>query len=197
MRAIAILVVLCVMMPNLGCRSLAPPLKDKFYRFNFDSPATTQDFGAADDIIYIPPFKASGLHSERAVIFAHNDGTSLEQHVYHFWIDSPRTLLQHALADHLRAASRAKIVIEPAVNAEFTVRGQVRRFERSSGGGAQVALSLAFYGEHNAVPEFERDYERSMDVRDNSIAASVAALSTGTAEIFAAFIGDIRHHIAE
>ncbi len=134
---------------------------------------------------------------KRALIFAHNDGTSLEQHAYHFWIDSPRTMLQHALADHLRTASKAKIVIEPAVSAEFVVRGRVRRFERSNGGGAQIALNLALYGEDSSVPAFERDYERSIAVRDSSIAASVAALSEGTAEIFVSFTGDLRRHLAE
>ena len=197
MRLLRIIVVLSVIVPYLGCGSLSPPPKDKFYRLTLESPGATQDFGAADDIIYIPPFKASGLHSERALIFAHNDGASLEQHVYHFWIDSPRTMLQYALADHLRAASRARIVIDPVVNAEFTVRGRVRRFERSNGGGAQVALNLALYGEHNPVAEFEHDYERSMAVRDSSIAASVAALSEGTAEIFVAFTGDLRRHLAQ
>ena len=197
MRLLSAIVVLSVIVPNLGCGSLSPPPKDKFYRLTLNSPGTTQDFGATDDIIYIPPFKASGLHSERTLIFAHNDGTSLEQHVYHFWIDSPRTMLQYALADHLRAASRAKIVIEPAVNAEFTVRGRVRRFERSNGGETQIALNLALYGENNAAPEFERDYERAIAVTDSSIAASVAALSEGTTEIFVAFTGDLRRHLAQ
>jgi hypothetical protein len=47
------------------------------------------------------------------------------------------------------------------------------------------------------VPEFERDYERSIAAKDRPIAASVAALSEGAAEIFTAFIGDLRRHFAE
>ena len=190
-----IIVIAAVILPSLGCGSLSPPTKDMFYRLNLGSPAASIEIGDADDIIYVPPFGASGLHSERALIFAHDDGTSLEQHVYHFWIDSPRVMLQQALADHLRTASKAKVVVEPATSVEFVVRGRVHRFERSNGGGAQVALNLALYGEDGAVPEFERDYERSIAVRDGSIAASVAALGEGTAEIFVAFTGDLRQHL--
>ena len=47
------------------------------------------------------------------------------------------------------------------------------------------------------MPEFERDYERSITVRDGSIAASVAALGQGTAEIFVAFTGDLRQHLEQ
>ena len=40
----------------------------------------------------VPPFVASGLHGERALVYAHDDGTSLEQYTYHYRVDSPRLL---------------------------------------------------------------------------------------------------------
>ncbi len=189
-----------ILVVTAGCGSLSPPPKDTFYRLDFGLPGPQVESAEAKDVIFLPPFWASGLHSERALVFAHADGTSLEQHVYHFWIDSPRIMLQHALADHLRLVAGARVVLEPATTAAYTLRGRIRRFERSKSSGsdyAQVDLNIALYGSNGSVPEFERDYKSSIPVGGHSVAAGVAALNEGTKQIFTAFAGDLRHYLEE
>ena len=183
-----------------GCGSLSAPPKDTFYRLDLGLPVPQGESADAKDVIYLPPFWASGLHSERALVFAHADGTSLEQQVYHFWIDSPRIMLQHALADHLRSVAGARVVLEPATLAAYTLRGRIRRFERTNSGGsdyAQVDLNIALYGSNGSVPEFERNYKSSIPVGGHSIAAGVAALNEGTKQIFTVFTGDLRHYLGQ
>ncbi|MCZ6771601.1 MAG: ABC-type transport auxiliary lipoprotein family protein [Proteobacteria bacterium] len=189
-----------ILLITAGCGSLSPPPKDTFYRLDFGLPGPQGESAEAKDVIYLPPFWASGLHSERALVFAHADGTSLEQQVYHFWIDSPRVMLQHALADHLRSVVGARVVLEPATTAAYTLRGRIRRFERTNSGGsnyAQVDLNIALYGSNGSVPEFERDYKSSIPVGGHSVAAGVAALSEGTKQIFTTFTGDLRRYLEQ
>jgi ABC-type uncharacterized transport system auxiliary subunit len=183
-----------------GCGSLSPPPKDTFYRLDFELPEVQGASAEERAVIYLPPFWASGLHSERALVFAHEDGASLEQQVYHFWIDSPRIMLQHALADHIRAAVGARVILEPATAAALTLRGRLRRLERTGSGGssvAQVAVTLALYEANGSVPKFERDYESSIAASDHSVAAGVAALREGTKQIFTKFSGDLRDYLEQ
>lgn len=181
----------------LGCGSFSAPKKDTFYRLQEPAVAAVTTVDASAPIIYVPPFAASGLHGERALVYAHDDGTALEQYTYHFWIDSPRLLLQQALADQLRATSARRIVLEPTADAVYTVYGRIRKFERRAAGkagAAEVTLEFQVVSAKSAVAEFERIYSRSVALSDDGMATCASALSQSARDILAEFTRDLRTH---
>ena len=191
LRAIAIMLLTTAV---AGCGSLSAPPTDKFYRLQ-PEPQAAAAGDSAGPVIFVPPFDASGLHSERALVYAAADGTTLEQYGYHFWIDSPRMLLQQALADQLRGSVARQVVLEPSAEAAYVIRGRIRQFERqASGGVAQVSLAFEVRGRDASVPEFERVYTRSVELDGDSVAAYAAAAGAAARDVIGEFIRDLRTH---
>ncbi len=177
-----------------GCGTLSAPPRDKFYRLQVAAAAAPAASLSPTEVVFVAPFRASGLHGERALIYGHDDGTSLEQYTYHFWIDSPRRLLQHELADYLEGALGVRVVREPVRDARRAINGRIVRLERIAGSGAgQAAVALQFDVERRSgeVPELSRSYQRVIELSDDSVAALVAGINTATAEIFAQFAADL------
>lgn len=193
LRAFASLLLLAAM---AACGSLSAPQKDTFYRLQ-TAVLTTRATDSAAPVIYVPPFDASGLHSERALVYANVDGSTLEQSGYHFWIDSPRILLQQALADQLRASVARQVVLEPSPDAAYVVRGRIRKFERvgsGTGAAAQVTLEFEVRRREASLPEFERVYDRTAALAGDSVAAYAAAVAEAAREIVGEFVRDLRAH---
>ena len=194
------IVVLLLTASLAGCGSLTPPPTDTFYRLNLTSPPVTAGAPVLAGVVAVAPFTASSLHSQRALVYAHANGTSLEQHAYHFWIDSPRLLMQHGLADFARTQGLAEIVvIKPAREAAYEIQGRIERLERVGTGkshNAEVALALEIYRARSTIPEFTRSYNRSVFVAGDSIAECVNVIGEQTVDIFAAFAQDLRDHFA-
>jgi ABC-type uncharacterized transport system auxiliary subunit len=151
-------------------------------------------------IVYVPPFAASGLHGERAVVYAHADGTALEQYPYDYWIDSPRILLQQALLSALRAEGRVRAVSEPTSEAAFTTRVRLIDFERRAttgeNGAAMLTLEFALQGESMALPVFERQYTRTLALSADTVPAAVGALSQAVREVTEEIARDIGAHVS-
>lgn len=173
-----------------GCG--AAPHKDSFYRL----PETVGSAAvnvAEGPVIYIPPFVADGLHGERALVYAHDDGTTLEQYTYHYWVDSPRLLLQQALAARLRGAHR--VVTAPSADARYTLRGHIAKFERQgTGKGAKAEVSLEFelLSAATDVPEFARAYQRSVPLADDAMSSCAGALGQAAQDVLASFATDLK-----
>lgn len=168
------------------------PPKDSFYRLPGidagDRPAEISD----GPIIYIPPFDADGLHGERALVYAHDDGTSLEQYTYHYWADSPRLLLQQALAVRVRATRR--VVTTPSAEAGYTLRGRIVRLEvQEAGKGATAEVSLEFELSpvDTDVPAFSRSVKRSVLLGDENISARAATLATAAQDAVVSMAEDL------
>jgi ABC-type uncharacterized transport system auxiliary subunit len=167
-----------------------PPQKDTFYRL----PASPSASAATADgpMLQVPPFGADGLLNERALIYARADGTSLEQYNHHFWVDSPRLLLQQALSEELVRTLRARVVDGPTAGAH-AVRGRIVRLERTAGSGpaARVALQFEVYPPSGGAAVFRRGYERDLESSDDGVAAIAAALGRACQEIITQFVGEL------
>ena len=175
-----------------GCASFAAPHKDYFYRLPEAVSSGVSSVGEGA-IVYVPPFVASGLHGERALIYAHDDGTSLEQYTYHYWVDSPRLLLQQALAERLRLGGTRRIVTAPSADAKYTVRGYIRKFERrgKDKGSAEVSLEFEVTSADSDSPEFARIYQRSVALPDKAMASCAAAMGAAVQDIVATLASDL------
>ena len=176
-----------------GCASLQSPPKDTFYRLEIPASSRIELHGVEGQLLFVPIFEASGLHGERALVFAHGDGTALEQHSYHFWIDSPRQLLQNQLATYLHARLARETVTEPARSVTHVIQGRLRRFERRQGGGNDVAsceIEFRVYRQRSEAPLLKQTYRNEVDISGGpeNIAAG---LSQATATIFASFTEDL------
>jgi uncharacterized lipoprotein YmbA len=171
----------------------APPKKDTFYRLPDAGPAAAADTAHGGPLLHVPPFSANGLVSERALVYARADGTSLEQYNYHFWVDSPRLMLQQALSAALASGLDARVVAEPMAGA-YSVRGRIERLERAAGKGpvARVELGLAVHAPAGGPAVFSRSYARALDPMDESVAASAAALGKASQDILAQFVSELQ-----
>lgn len=167
------------------------PQKDTFYRLP-ETLGATQARLEGGPLIYIPSFLADGLHGERPLVFAHDDGTTLEQYTYHYWVDSPRQLLQQALAERLRAAHR--VTTTASADAAYTLRGRIVRFERrgtGKQGSAEVALEFELLSADTDVALFARSYSRSVPLADDTMSTSAGALGAAAEDILASLVGDL------
>jgi ABC-type uncharacterized transport system auxiliary subunit len=173
-----------------GCGG-APP-KDSFYRlpvFEAGDSMAPVDVGP---IIYIPPFAADGLHGERALVYAHDDGTTLEQYTYHYWADSPRLMLQQALAARVRGTRR--VVTTPSAEARYTLRGRIDCLDvkgTAKGATAEVSLEFELSPVDTDVPEFTRSVKRSVALGDDRTSARAAALAAAAEDALASFVSDL------
>lgn len=176
-----------------GCGSLASPPADTFYRLAPRAMGEVPSPAPGARLIFVPPFDASGVHGERALVYAHADDTTLEQYRYHYWIESPRVMLQLGLADALRARLGVQAVTAP-VGTAGELRGRIVRFERHTGAGgdrAVVAIHIDLLGEQGRVPLLSRDYEAAVGVADDSIAAFVSAMNAAVDEVVARIVDDL------
>lgn len=178
-----------------ACSTLTPPPRDHFYRVQLE-PLEMKTFDADEGgTIFVAPLSASGLHSERAIISVSADGTTLLQSSYHFWIDSPRHMLQRELADYLSASLARPTTVEPMRGAEYVVRAHIQQFERITGAATpQVVAVLVFevFAGDTELPVLSRRYARTREVGDATVAGAVRALNAATGEIFAAFAADMQ-----
>jgi ABC-type uncharacterized transport system auxiliary subunit len=157
-----------------------------------ETPATSKE------LFYVPPFRADGLLSERALVYAHAGGTALEQYNYHFWVDSPRALLQQALLDELRSGLQVRVTREASRDANYSVNGRIIRFERASADGsttAELALEMEFFLRHETVAGFSRGYTRSLKLAEDTPQACATALASASQEVVRQFVGELRNHL--
>ena len=186
-RRAAMLVCLIVLS---GCGGTPP--KDNFYRLPDAGMGDTAAAVVSGAVIYIPPFDTDGLHGERALVYAHGDGTTLEQYTYHYWADSPRLMLQQALAARLRGERR--VVTTPSAEARYTLRGRIERLELhdgKQGATAEVKLEFELSSVDTDVPEFARSVTRSVALVENDTRARAGALAAAAQDALASFVGDL------
>jgi len=179
-----------------GCGTFSAPPRDQFHRLSPVAFGTGGARAVDTPIVFVAPFGASGLHGERALVYAHADGTSLEQYGYHYWIDSPRVMLQQGLAATLRRTLSARVLTEPGAGESIVVRGRIERFERvdhgDAAGAAVVALHFDVYPARGAAPVLTRTYEREQTLETDEPGDYVNATSRATQEIFAALADELR-----
>ena len=127
----------------LGC-STAPIPRDHFYRIAAEAPEGSRAPPPhLQGTLAVGRFRADGLTNERAILYrdrAHD--LEVQQHRYHYWVESPTQLLQEELAGYLRARNVATTVLTPEVRVrpDYLVTGRLNRFERVVGGNPSRVL---------------------------------------------------------
>ncbi len=179
----------------LGCAAGTAP-RLHFYRLD---PAAQREASAGpvtlDGVLVVERLTADSLLAERPIVYG--DGTSLElrQHSYHYWVEPPADMLQDRLTAHLRERHAATVVARPEMRlqADWIVRGRLRRFERVVGGRGNRAVveaeltvtdasdGLVWAGVYRADVPADRD----------GVGAAVGAFNRGVADIVEHFSADL------
>lgn len=114
-----------------ACSLGEPAPSDHFYRLGASVPADIVRAAVpAEGNALIPPFEASGVLNQRALLWTEN-GVELQQYNYHFWAEPPALMFQEATANVLRAAGAFEAVVEPSYRArpDWIIRGRIRNLE--------------------------------------------------------------------
>ncbi len=178
-----------------GCAS-GPAPSDHYYRLDVGAPASALEAPAFPGTLVVERFRADALTSERLLVYRRADESSeVYRHAYHYWLDSPTTLLPRALASYLRAAGAANRVVtnETRLRPDFAVEGRIVRFERVLGGSAPavlVELELSLTREADRELMLLATYREEREADGRSIAQAVDAFSRALADIFARFLAD-------
>jgi len=178
-----------------ACASTSPVPEDQFYRL----PEVEVMPGAGKlmpDVIYVARFSGSGLHIERAIVYAKEaSGTGLGQYHYHYWIDSPADLIRDQLVHYLRASGAPGSVVATAdIPADIRIFGTIRRFERLDYGsvrGVAVVLEFRVNQVGQDLPLLVKEYSQVLETGYQSIQLAMPVFGAALSDIFSDLTADL------
>jgi ABC-type uncharacterized transport system auxiliary subunit len=182
-----------------ACAGGAPPAPDDhYYRLLPSQPPARAATPPIAGTLKVEPVKAYGIYRERALLYArqtHPEG--LQQHRYHYWIDTPTRLIRDQLVDYLRASGVAHRVAgaQIAQHGDVRLKLTLKQFERVIGAdrGTSVRVALdAVITDSRGHPLKITGYARELAAADASIPASVNALNLALRQIYGELLGDLR-----
>ena len=179
-----------------GCGTVTPVPEDVFLRLEAASPRPSTSAPWHPGVLRIAPFRADGLHQERAVIMT-ADGATLRRHPNYYWLADPPHLLQQQLQRYLRAARIAgKVVTEREPDEALVLRGEIVRFELNTTNLGVLDLELGFSLVEVARDRevFHQDYRVQQPLAEVTSAAVARGMSEAVAKIFADFVADAANH---
>jgi ABC-type uncharacterized transport system auxiliary subunit len=149
-------------------------------------------------VLKVDPVKAYGIYRERALLYSRAENPEeLQQHRYHYWIDTPSRLIRDQLVDYLNASQIAESVAgsELAVQGDQKLKLSLKQFERviDSSAPHRVRVTLdALLVNAEDEPLMTRRYQRELVASDPSIAGSVRTFNQALYEIYADLLKDLR-----
>lgn len=172
----------------------APVPKDQYYRLTVSAPAPGPEL--VHGSIEVHRFSADDLTAGRAIVYSRQgQSNQLMSYHYHFWVESPTTMLQQELVRYLRTAQAATAVTttELRTRPDYVLHGRIRHLEQVAGPNpaAAIALELIVKKSGSDTPALVRTYARKLLLPDNSVAAAVAAVNQGLNEIYGEFLRDL------
>lgn len=183
-----------------ACSVGEPAPSDHFYRLGASVPAGTAPAATpAEGKALVPPFEASGVLNQRALLWTEN-GVELQQYSYHFWAEPPAQMFQEAAANALRSAGIFEAVVEPSYRArpDWIVQGRIRNLEiigpsgeDSAVRGARVALTMTVSDPDSERVLLDRAYEESVTTPTGTVSSAAAAMGDATEAILARFLQDL------
>jgi ABC-type uncharacterized transport system auxiliary subunit len=183
-----------------ACAATPPAPEDHYYRLIVSDMPTANATVTIPGVLKIDAIKAYGIYRERALLYseqAHPE--ALQQHHYHYWIDTPTRLIRDQLVDFLRASHVAEQVAgaQVALSGDLRLRLTLKKFERvvsvTGGAGVRVALDGVITSA-DGKPIKIVSYSRELPIKENSITASVTAFSQALNEIYFEVLKDLRSH---
>ncbi|MCK5296213.1 MAG: membrane integrity-associated transporter subunit PqiC [Alphaproteobacteria bacterium] len=175
----------------LAVASCTQPLvpKDNFYRLSLPS-LEKHESPTLNGTIEVGLFSVNGVIGERAIIYT-NNGSSLQQYNYHYWLKPPAYMLQEAMIDYLRKANTADRIVSSKIRiaSDYILGGNVRKLEhnvKDSSITVEIELSLIRKEDNELI--FIDTFSTKQRTKKAGVNAATIAIQKGLAEIFSAFI---------
>ena len=186
----------------LGCSAGSVP-QDHFYRLNVSAPQKSNPSTPRyHGVLTVERLAGDGPISERAVLYTRNDGSELQQHHYHYWIEPPPLMIQEQLVADLKERGAATTVVTPEmrIQPDYVITGRIKRFERVMQNGTdrvvvEVRLTLTEVGENRLV--WNETYRVETPVEGEGVNAAVRAFNRGVSELVGRLADDISRVEAE
>jgi cholesterol transport system auxiliary component len=199
----ALLALLLAASALVGCAS-APGIPETTYH-RLPPPAAVAALAQSAHLqIVVERLQADGLHADQSLLYAlDSKGHRLRAYHYNLWAVPPGYLLQRRLIGRLRAAGASPRVTDhaPLRVQSLWLGGRILAFERvpRDGGGwdARVALQLRLDRRDGGLPLLEKTYRARVEAADDSLSASVAALSTAVDRVIAELLVELAPLLAE
>lgn len=167
--------------------------QDNYYRLSIKQ----AEKGALkmDGVLEVERFRADGLTSGRPIVYSEKTGQLSEYH-YHFWVEPPVDLLQDAIVQFLRSAHVAKHVVTPdlRMNEDYLLTGKIKRLERNLGLQNKITVEIEIGLKQVSDDKILvlKTYTRELKQSGNSVSGAIDAMNTAIADIFTAFLTDVR-----
>jgi ABC-type uncharacterized transport system auxiliary subunit len=181
-----------------ACAGNPPVPDDHYYRLTAIEPGQVEIAPRLKGVLKVDPIQAYGIYRERALLYSRSEHPEeLQQHRYHYWIDTPSRLIRDQLVDYLRASQIAGSIAgsQLPIQGDMKLKLSLKQFERvidkSSAHRVRVTLE-ALLVNADGKQLMNRRYERLLTTSDPSIAASVRAFNRALSEIYAELSKDMR-----
>ena len=197
MRKIISAMVVTASIFSLSACSTAPTVpQDNFYRLSPKPISTQQSTMLKDATVEIARFVADGSVSNRPILYSSDaNPNSVSEYNYHFWIESPPTLIKDALVSYIRAAGVASRVVTPEmrVSSDYSVLGRIKRLEIYTGRKYMGVASFEIGLRRNSDGELIvlNEYDSMVEAKNNSVGSVITAVEKATEEVFSRFVADI------
>ena len=181
----------------LSACSTAPTVpQDNFYRLTPKPASTQQSSMLKDATVEIARFVADGSVSNRPILYSSDaNPNSVSEYNYHFWIESPPTLIKDALVSYMRAAGVANRIVTPEmrVSSDYSVLGRIKRLEIYTGRKYMGVASFEIGLRRNSDGELIvlNEYESMVEAKNNLVGSVITAVEKATEEVFSRFVADI------
>ncbi len=181
-----------------ACGSAPPAPEDRYYRLadlTDVKPGGAQLFAGT---LAIGTIESAGVYAERAIVYSEaSEPNKLQHYHYHFWADTPASLIRDHLAHYLRNSQVAPIVVVDKGEAEwkYLLVGRMRRFERVQLGiGSKVVVEIEFRLLQRGArqPLLIQDYSSEVGVSGGSVNAATEAFAEALGEIYRKLLVDMR-----
>lgn len=181
-----------------ACTTSPPVPDDHYYRLTTVQPEQTGRSPSLKGVLKVDPVKTYGIYRERALLYSRSEHPQeLQQHRYHYWIDTPSRLIRDQLVDFLRASQIAERVAgsQLRVQGDMRLKLSLKQFERviDSAAPHRVRVTLeAVLIDADGAPQMTQRYQRELEVSDSSIASSVRTFNQALHEIYGDLLKDLQ-----
>jgi ABC-type uncharacterized transport system auxiliary subunit len=171
---------------------------DHYYRLTTIKPPNDRGTPAFAGLLKVDTIKSYGIYRERALLYTQADHPELlQQHRYHYWIDTPSRLIHDQLVAFLRTSGIADGITgsQLPVTSDLHLKLTLKAFERvlHPTGPDRVRVALDAVITHtNGKPIKHLSYRRETKASEASIPASVNAINRALHEIYLEIVEDLR-----
>lgn len=181
-----------------GCLSTEPVPENNFYRLVPIEQIKRYDKTSIPGSLVVERVKAIGILRERALLYSTDKSPEVvQQHHYHYWVDSPTSLIREQMVTYFRNANLANHVTTErrSGSGDYHLKVEMKKLERillSSGRVAvKVTLAMELSASNQVRPLFTRNYSENRESKDPSVLASVRMMNESLTAIYSRMVQDV------